>query len=96
VLARRQLAKPSAAAPESAALDRALEAADGNDVGVGGGAATIQQCLRAGLIDETPPAAPGKRTDCAMNESLVRAERVIGNARALPLIFVCRLGLARA
>ena len=35
-----------------AALDRALEAADGNDVGVGGGAATIQQYLRAGLIDE--------------------------------------------
>ncbi|MGA7744474.1 MAG: dihydrofolate reductase family protein [Polyangia bacterium] len=35
-----------------AALERALEAADGNDVGVGGGAATIQQYLRAGLIDE--------------------------------------------
>jgi dihydrofolate reductase len=35
-----------------AALDRALDAADGNDVRVGGGAATIQQYLRAGLIDD--------------------------------------------
>ena len=35
-----------------AALERALEAADGNDVRVGGGAATIQQYLRAGLIDD--------------------------------------------
>jgi dihydrofolate reductase len=35
-----------------AALERALGAANGNDVRVGGGAATIQQYLRAGLIDE--------------------------------------------
>jgi|SRR2546426_11268384 len=35
-----------------AALERALDAADGADVRVGGGAATIQQYLRAGLIDE--------------------------------------------
>ena len=35
-----------------AARDRALDAADGNDVRVGGGASTIQQYLRAGLIDE--------------------------------------------
>jgi dihydrofolate reductase len=35
-----------------AALEQALEAADGNDVRLGGGAATIQQYLRAGLIDE--------------------------------------------
>lgn len=35
-----------------AALERALEAAGGQDVLVGGGAATIQQYLRAGLIDE--------------------------------------------
>jgi dihydrofolate reductase len=35
-----------------AALERALEAADGNDVRVGGGVATIQQYLRAGLIDD--------------------------------------------
>jgi dihydrofolate reductase len=35
-----------------AALDRALEAANGRDVRLGGGSATIQQYLRAGLIDE--------------------------------------------
>ena len=35
-----------------AALDRAREAADGRDVRVGGGAATIRQYLQAGLIDE--------------------------------------------
>jgi dihydrofolate reductase len=35
-----------------AALQRAFEAADGNDVRLGGGPATIQQYLRAGLIDE--------------------------------------------
>jgi dihydrofolate reductase len=34
------------------ALDRAFEAAEGKDVLVGGGASTIQQYLRAGLIDE--------------------------------------------
>ena len=35
-----------------AALERAFEAAGGNDVRLGGGAATIQQYLRAGLIDQ--------------------------------------------
>ena len=35
-----------------AALERALEAADGADVRLGGGAATVQQYLGAGLIDE--------------------------------------------
>jgi dihydrofolate reductase len=35
-----------------AALQRAFEAADGGDVRVGGGSATIQQYLRAGLVDE--------------------------------------------
>jgi dihydrofolate reductase len=35
-----------------AALERALAAADGADVQLGGGAATIQQYLRAGLVDE--------------------------------------------
>jgi len=35
-----------------AALNRAAEAADGRDVRIGGGAATIRQYLRAGLIDE--------------------------------------------
>jgi dihydrofolate reductase len=35
-----------------AALGRALEAANGRDVRLGGGAATIQQYLRARLVDE--------------------------------------------
>jgi dihydrofolate reductase len=35
-----------------AALERALAAADGADVRIGGGVATIQQYLRAGLIDD--------------------------------------------
>jgi dihydrofolate reductase len=35
-----------------AALERAFEAAGGEDVRLGGGVATIQQYLRAGLIDE--------------------------------------------
>jgi dihydrofolate reductase len=35
-----------------AALERALEAANGRDVRLGGGAATIQQYLRARLVDE--------------------------------------------
>lgn len=34
------------------ALERAVEAADGADVRLGGGASTIQQYLRAGLLDE--------------------------------------------
>jgi dihydrofolate reductase len=35
-----------------ATLERAFNAADGQDVRLGGGVATIQQCLRVGLIDE--------------------------------------------
>jgi dihydrofolate reductase len=35
-----------------AALERAFDAANGSDVRLGGGAATVQQYLRAGLIDE--------------------------------------------
>jgi dihydrofolate reductase len=35
-----------------AAREQALEAAHGQDVRIGGGAATVQQYLRAGLIDE--------------------------------------------
>jgi dihydrofolate reductase len=35
-----------------AALEGAMKAADGQDVRIGGGAATIQQYLRAGLVDE--------------------------------------------
>jgi dihydrofolate reductase len=34
------------------AVELALEAADGGDVSIGGGAATVQQVLRAGLLDE--------------------------------------------
>ena len=34
------------------ALRRAFEAADGQDVRLGGGVATIQQYMRAGLLDE--------------------------------------------
>jgi dihydrofolate reductase len=35
-----------------AALERAVEAAAGKDVIIGGGASTAQQYLRAGLVDE--------------------------------------------
>ncbi|MDX6522469.1 MAG: hypothetical protein QOJ31_1760 [Gaiellales bacterium] len=35
-----------------AALERAMAAADGRDVTIGGGAETAQQYLRAGLVDE--------------------------------------------
>lgn len=35
-----------------AALKRAFDAADGKDVRLGGGASTIQQYMRAGLVDE--------------------------------------------
>jgi dihydrofolate reductase len=35
-----------------AALERAFDAADGRDVRLGGGAATVRQYLRAGLVDE--------------------------------------------
>ena len=35
-----------------AALERAFDAAQGKDVRLGGGVSTIQQYLRAGLVDE--------------------------------------------
>jgi dihydrofolate reductase len=38
--------------PVDVVLERALKAANGQDVIIGGGASTIQQYLRAGLIDE--------------------------------------------
>ena len=38
--------------PIDVVLERALTAADGKDVVIGGGASTVQQYLRAGLIDE--------------------------------------------
>ena len=34
------------------ALERAVAAADGTDVTIGGGASTAQQYLRSGLVDE--------------------------------------------
>jgi dihydrofolate reductase len=34
------------------ALDQAVAAADGKDITIGGGASTVQQYLRAGLVDE--------------------------------------------
>ena len=34
------------------ALDQAIDAADGGDVRVGGGVATVQRYLRAGLVDD--------------------------------------------
>ena len=40
------------------ALERATAAADGKDVCIGGGVATVQQYLRAGLIDELNLAIP--------------------------------------
>jgi dihydrofolate reductase len=41
-----------------AALERAQQAANGKDVRIGGGAATIRQYLRAGLIDEMHTSSP--------------------------------------
>ncbi|MFF2382300.1 dihydrofolate reductase family protein [Streptomyces sp. NPDC058108] len=38
--------------PVTTVLERAFEAAEGRDVRLGGGAATVQQYLRAGLVDE--------------------------------------------
>ncbi len=38
--------------PVEVVLERAMEAAGGEDVVIGGGASTVQQYLRAGLIDE--------------------------------------------
>ena len=38
--------------PVEVVLERAIEAARGQDVVIGGGASTVQQYLRAGLIDE--------------------------------------------
>jgi dihydrofolate reductase len=53
-----------------AALSRAFDAADGGDVRLGGGVATVQQYLRAGLIDELHIAI--------MPTLLGRGERIFG------------------
>ena len=51
------------------ALDRAREAADGMDVRIGGGASTLQQYLRADLIDELhiaiSPVLLGRGSGCS-------------------------------
>jgi dihydrofolate reductase len=47
-----------------AALERARDAAQGRDVRLGGGAATIQQYLRAGLVDEMHLAIAPTLLDC--------------------------------
>jgi len=63
------------------AYDRAMASADGQDVRLGGGAATIQQYLRAGLVDE-------------INLSIVpvflgRGERLLADEVAPPEGFDC-------
>ncbi|WP_406839892.1 dihydrofolate reductase family protein [Streptomyces sp. AHU1] len=57
--------------PVEAVLARAVEAAAGKDVQLGGGAATVQQYLRAGLVDEM---------HCAVVPRLLcRGERLFDN-----------------
>jgi dihydrofolate reductase len=59
-----------------AALERAFDAADGRDVRLGGGVATIQQYLRAGLVDEL---------HLAIVPILLRSgERALSSSRRLP------------
>ncbi len=64
-----------------AALERALASAGGKDVRIGGGVATIQQYLRAGLIDEM---------HVAISPVLLGAgERLFSGVDALKLGFRC-------
>ena len=51
---RCRAGRPSTSSPaaSSEALERARAAAGGRDVSIGGGASTIRQYLRAGLVDE--------------------------------------------
>src|SRR5262245_61946237 len=61
-------------------LQRAFDAADGKDVRLGGGASTVQQYLRAGLVDELHvPIVPtllirGERLFDHLDDALVRYE----------------------
>jgi dihydrofolate reductase len=64
-----------------AALERALEAAGGKDVKIAGGAATIQQYLRAGLIDELELAI--------VPVLLGRGERLFDNLDGGPVGYEC-------
>jgi dihydrofolate reductase len=63
-----------------AALDQALKAADGKDVRLGGGGATIQQYLRAGLIDEL---------HLAIAPILGSGERLFDNLEGRPTGYEC-------
>jgi dihydrofolate reductase len=63
------------------ALEQAYRAADGADVRLGGGPGTVQQYLRAGLVDEMHvPVAP---------MLLGSGERLFGEDRALPDRYEC-------
>ena len=64
-----------------AALDRAFEAAGGRDVRLGGGAATIQQYLRARLVDEMHLAI--------VPVLLGRGERLFDNLQGGPVGYEC-------
>jgi dihydrofolate reductase len=69
------------------ALDRAREAANGRDVRIGGGPSTIQQYLRAGLIDEL---------HLAISPILLgRGERLFEGVDARPGIRMCSVRRVR-
>jgi len=63
------------------ALDRAFKAAEGRDVRLGGGAATIQQYLRARLVDEMHLAI--------VPVLLGRGERLFDNLEGGPIGYEC-------
>jgi dihydrofolate reductase len=66
-----------------AALERAIEAANGKDVKLAGGASTIQTYLRAGLVDEL---------HLAISPMLLgEGERLLDNLSAVTDRYECRL-----
>jgi dihydrofolate reductase len=66
-----------------AALERAVEAANGQDVRLAGGASTIQAYLRAGLVDEF---------DMAISPILLgEGERLLDNLSAVTDRYECRV-----
>jgi dihydrofolate reductase len=64
-----------------AALEQALDAAQGKDVSLGGGAQTVQQYLRAGLIDEFEIHV--------VPTLLGRGERLFENLGGVPTSYEC-------